>query len=53
MCDVTALFSRFKTEIGLNADPYLWKVTGFIILVAVVGNFRSAPARFVGQKLIV
>jgi hypothetical protein len=27
-----------KTEIGLINDP-LWKVTGFIILVAVVGKF--------------
>jgi aminopeptidase C len=28
-----------KTEIGLINDPYLWKVTGAIILVAVVGKF--------------
>jgi Kef-type K+ transport system membrane component KefB len=33
------VFTGLKTEIGLINDPYLWKVTGFIILVAVVGNF--------------
>jgi Kef-type K+ transport system membrane component KefB len=41
----------FKTEIGLINDPYLWKVTGFIILVAVVEILGSAlAARFVGQS---
>lgn len=33
------VFTGLKTEIGLINDPYLWKVTGFIILVAVVGKF--------------
>jgi hypothetical protein len=31
-----------KTEIGLINDPYLWKVTGAIILVAVVGKFLGS-----------
>jgi hypothetical protein len=35
----TSVFCWFKNKIGLINDPYLWKVTGFIILVAVVGNF--------------
>jgi Kef-type K+ transport system membrane component KefB len=42
----------FKTEIGLINDPYLWKVTGFIILVAVVGNFRKCSGSTIcGSKL--
>jgi Kef-type K+ transport system membrane component KefB len=41
-----------KTEIGLINDPYLWKVTGAIILVAVVGKFLGSAlaAKFVGQN---
>ena len=31
------VFTGLRTQIGLINDPYLWKVTGFIILVAVVG----------------
>ena len=33
-------------------DPYLWKITGFIILVAVVGKFvgSALAAKFVGQS---
>jgi Kef-type K+ transport system membrane component KefB len=27
------VFTGLKTEIGLINDPYLWKVTGFIILL--------------------
>jgi Kef-type K+ transport system membrane component KefB len=39
-----------KTEIGLINDP--WKVTGAIILVAVVGKFlgSAVAAKFVGQN---
>ncbi|WP_413999538.1 cation:proton antiporter [Flavobacterium sp. W1B] len=46
------VFTGLKTEIGLINDPYLWKVTGFIILVAVVGKFLGSAlaARFVGQN---
>lgn len=45
------VFTGLRTEIGLLNDPYLWKVTGFIILVAVVGKFvgSALAARFVGQ----
>ncbi len=45
------VFTGLKTEIGLINDPYLWQVTGFIILVAVVGKFLGSAlaARFVGQ----
>jgi hypothetical protein len=41
-----------RTEIGLLNDPYIWKVTGFIILVAVVGKFLGSAlaAKFVGQS---
>ena len=46
------VFTGLKTEIGLLNDPYLWKVTGFIILVAVVGKFLGSAlaAKFVGQN---
>ena len=46
------VFTGLKTEIGLINDPYLWKVTGFIILVAVVGKFfgSTLAAKFVGQS---
>jgi Kef-type K+ transport system membrane component KefB len=43
------VFTGLKTEIGLINDPYLWKVTGFI-MVAVVGKFfGSALAAKFGQ----
>jgi len=46
------VFTGLRTEIGLINDPYLWKVTGFIILVAVVGKFigSTIAAKFVGQN---
>lgn len=46
------VFTGLRTEIGLLNDPYLWKVTGFIILVAVVGKFfgSALAAKFVGQS---
>lgn len=45
------VFTGLRTQIGLINDPYLWKVTGFIILVAVLGKFvgSALTARFVGQ----
>ncbi|OYU85571.1 MAG: cation/H(+) antiporter [Flavobacterium sp. BFFFF2] len=45
------VFTGLRTEIGLINDPYLWKVTGFIILVAVAGKFLGSAlaAKFVGQ----
>ncbi len=46
------VYTGLRTEIGLLNDPYLWKVTGMIILVAVVGKFigSAIAARFVGQN---
>ncbi|WP_111671051.1 cation:proton antiporter domain-containing protein [Algoriphagus litoralis] len=46
------VYTGLRTEIGLLNDPYLWKVTGMIILVAVVGKFvgSAVAARFVGQN---
>lgn len=46
------VFTGLRTKIGLIDDPYLWKVTGFIVLVAVVGKFLGSAlaARFVGQN---
>lgn len=45
------VFTGLRTQIGLINDPYLWKITGFIILVAVVGKFvgSALAAKFVGQ----
>ncbi len=46
------VFTGLRTQIGLINDPYLWKITGCIILVAVVGKFvgSALAARFVGQN---
>lgn len=46
------VFTGLRTEIGLINEPYLWKITGFIILVAVVGKFLGSAlaAKFVGQN---
>ena len=46
------VFTGLRTEIGLINDPYLWKITGCIILVAVVGKFvgSALAAKFVGQS---
>lgn len=46
------VFTGLRTEIGLLNDPYLWKVTGLIILVAVVGKFigSAVAAKFMGQN---
>lgn len=46
------VFTGLRTQIGLINDPFLWKVTGFIILVAVVGKFvgSALAAKFVGQN---
>ena len=46
------VFTGLRTEIGLINDPYLWKVTGCIVLVAVVGKFigSALAAKFVGQS---
>ena len=46
------VFTGLRTEIGLLNEPYLWKITGFIILVAVAGKFfgSALAAKFVGQN---
>ncbi|MCI4441973.1 MAG: cation:proton antiporter [Lentimicrobium sp.] len=46
------VYTGLRTEIGLINDPFLWKVTGFIILVAVIGKFfgSALAAKFVGQS---
>ncbi len=46
------VFTGLRTEIGLLNDPFLWKITGLIILVAVTGKFLGSAlaARFVGQN---
>lgn len=46
------VFTGLRTEIGLINDPYMWKITGLIVLVAVIGKFvgSALAARFVGQN---
>ena len=46
------VFTGLRTQIGLINDPYLWKMTGLIILVAVTGKFLGSTlaARYVGQN---
>jgi Kef-type K+ transport system membrane component KefB len=46
------VFTGLRTEIGLLNDPYLWQITGLIILVAVIGKFvgSALAAKFVGQN---
>jgi len=46
------VFTGLRTQIGLLNDVYLWQVTGFIILVAVVGKFvgSALASRIVGQN---
>lgn len=46
------VFTGLRTQIGLINDIFLWKVTGLIILVAVVGKFLGSAlaAKFVGQN---
>lgn len=45
------VFTGLRTQIGLLNDLYLWQVTGFIILVAVIGKFvgSAIAAKYVGQ----
>lgn len=46
------VFTGLRTQIGLIDDPYMWEVTGLIILVAVTGKFigSALAAKFVGQS---
>lgn len=46
------VYTGLRTEIGLLNDIYLWKITGLIILVAVIGKFvgSALASKFVGQS---
>ncbi|HBL77553.1 MAG: transporter [Bacteroidetes bacterium GWF2_42_66] len=46
------VFTGLRTQIGLLNDPYLWKICGLVILVAVTGKFAGSTlaAKFVGQS---
>lgn len=46
------VFTGLRTQIGLINEPYLWEITGYIILVAVTGKFigSALTAKFVGQS---
>lgn len=46
------VFTGLRTQIGLLNDPYLWEITGLIIVVAVVGKFvgSALAAKYVGQN---
>ena len=46
------VFTGLRTQIGLINDPYLLKITGLIIVVAVAGKFLGSAlaAKFVGQN---
>ncbi|WP_031527946.1 cation:proton antiporter [Dyadobacter crusticola] len=46
------VFTGLRTQIGLLNDPYLWQVTGLIILAGVAGKFLGSTiaARFVKQS---
>ncbi len=46
------VFTGLRTQIGLLNEPYLWAITGVIIVVAVAGKFigSALAAKFVGQN---
>ena len=46
------VFTGLRTQIGLLNDPYLWQITGLIILVAVTGKFIGSAftAKIMGQS---
>ncbi len=46
------VFTGLRTQIGLINDIYLWKVTGLIILVAIIGKFAGSAfaAKIMGQN---
>jgi len=46
------VISGLRTEIGLLNNPYLWKITGIVVLIAVAGKFAGSALslRFVGQS---
>lgn len=46
------VYTGLRTKIGLLNEPNLWMVTGWIILVAIVGKFAGSAlsARYVGRQ---
>lgn len=46
------VYTGLRTEIGLLNEPYLWKITAIIIIVATLGKFLGSAiaAKFVGQS---
>ena len=46
------VYTGLRTEIGLLNDLYLWKITGLVVLVAVIGKFLGSAlaAKFVRQS---
>jgi Kef-type K+ transport system membrane component KefB len=46
------VISGLRTEIGLLNNPYLWEITGIVVLIAVTGKFAGSALslRFVGQS---
>lgn len=46
------VYTGLRTQIGLLNDPYLWKITGLIILVAITGKFAGSAiaAKITGQS---
>lgn len=46
------VYTGLRTEIGLINDPYLWQITGLVVLVAIGGKFLGSAlaARFVRQS---
>ncbi|MGV8091146.1 MAG: cation:proton antiporter [Mangrovibacterium sp.] len=46
------VFTGLRTQIGLLNEPYLWKMCGLVILVAIIGKFAGSAlaAKFVGQN---
>jgi Kef-type K+ transport system membrane component KefB len=45
------VFTGLRTQIGLINEPYLWKICGLVILVAIIGKLAGSAlaAKFVGQ----
>lgn len=46
------VYTGLRTQIGLLDDPYLWKICGMVIFVAVAGKFAGSAlaAKFIGQN---
>jgi Kef-type K+ transport system membrane component KefB len=46
------VYTGLRTQIGLLNEPYLWKLCGLVIFVAIIGKFAGSAlaAKFVGQN---